>query len=363
MAKTGETWNFTYNTDGLRTSRSNGTTTYNYVYNNGQLRKMTVNGQPLIFRYGADGKPYSLRYAGVDYLYILNAQGDVIGIANTSGTQVVSYAYDPWGNILSVTDSTTSGLGQLNPLRYRGYVYDNETGLYYVQTRYYNPEIGRWINADDPAYLGADGTHLSYNLFAYCQNNPVQYSDTTGTFINTITGALVGAIVGAINAAIKGDDVLAGAAIGAATGALAGVAADVAIATGGVGGLAIAALGGAISSGSNYAATELVNDRSVNGANFALEATVGAVANVLTFGLGKGSLTPRAGKLLSNMKSDFMNSVMKGTTKSVAGKTVSRSAPIVKKIVAKNSLMATDETAVIAFGAWYNSNAWGMLLQ
>ncbi len=177
MAKTGTTWNFTYDADGLRTSRSNGTTTYNYVYNNGQLRKMTVNGQPLIFRYGADGKPYSVRYGGTDYLYILNIQGDVIGIANTSGTQVVTYNYDAWGDLLSVSGSMASTLGQMNPLRYRGYVYDTETGLYYVQTRYYNPEIGRWINADGQL---ANDSLTGFNLFAYCGNNPIARIDPTG---------------------------------------------------------------------------------------------------------------------------------------------------------------------------------------
>ncbi len=177
MAKTGTTWNFTYDADGLRTSRSNGTTTYNYVYTNGQLRQMTCGTNELVFGYGVDGRPYALQYNGTYYYYLLNLQGDVIGIANTGGTQVVSYTYDAWGDILSVTGSEAATLGAMNPLRYRGYVYDSETGLYYVQTRYYNPEIGRWINAD-----GQLSTQqlTGANLFAYCNNNPLMYIDSTG---------------------------------------------------------------------------------------------------------------------------------------------------------------------------------------
>lgn len=187
--------------------------------------------------------------------------------------------------------------------------------------------------------------------------------DAEGTFVNTITGAIVGGIIGAISAWKSGDDIWAGIGIGAGTGALAGLAADAAIATGGIAGVAIAAGLGAVASGTNYAATELANGRNIEVDKLALEATVGAAANLLTFGVGGGSITPRGGKLLSNMVSDFTGCIMKGTTKIVAGTPVLRSAPIVKRIVANNSLMAMAETAVIGFGAWVNSNAWGMLLQ
>ena len=108
--------------------------------------------------------------------YVTNLQGDVVQIRQGT-TPVVNYTYDAWGKLLTISGDLASTLGTHNPLRYRGYVYDTETGLYYVSSRYYDPEIGRWINADDTAYLGADGTPLSYNLFAYCVNNPVNRTD------------------------------------------------------------------------------------------------------------------------------------------------------------------------------------------
>ena len=89
--------------------------------------------------------------------------------------------FDSWGKLLSTSGSLASTLGKNNPFRYRGYVYDEETGFYYVSSRYYDPEIGRFINADDIAYLGMGGL-TSYNLFAYCGNNPVMGYDPYGTF-------------------------------------------------------------------------------------------------------------------------------------------------------------------------------------
>jgi len=109
--------------------------------------------------------PYAVKYNGTVYYYITNLQGDVLHIVNASGTPVVSYTYDPYGKPLTATGSLASTLGTHNPLRYRGYVYDNETGLYYVSSRYYDPEIGRWINADSLVSTGQG--ILGYNMFAY----------------------------------------------------------------------------------------------------------------------------------------------------------------------------------------------------
>ncbi len=100
---------------------------------------------------------------------------------NTSGVKVVEYTYDAWGNPLTVTGSMATTLGQYNPLRYRGYVYDVDTGLYYLQSRYYNPKIGRFINADGLVSTG-QGV-LGNNMFAYCGNNPVNYVDPTGQWL------------------------------------------------------------------------------------------------------------------------------------------------------------------------------------
>lgn len=91
----------------------------------------------------------------------------------------MTYSYDSWGSISSTDGTMASSLGKLNPLRYRGYCYDEETGLYYLQSRYYSPDIGRFINAD--GQFGED--ILGSNLFAYCANCPINYSDYFGTAI------------------------------------------------------------------------------------------------------------------------------------------------------------------------------------
>ena len=253
------TVDYTYNSDGIRTRKyefnGNGQYLYdrNYVLDGSTIVKETVryssalNGEStttLEYYYDESGIA-SLRYNGTIYYYIRNLQGDVIGILDNSGEAVVEYTYDAWGNILSVTGSLASAVGQANPFRYRGYYYDTETGLYYLNSRYYDPQVGRWINADNTAFLGADGTPLSYNLFAYCKNNPVMGYDPTGYFswtdvfntaaVVTIAALAVIAIVGsggaaappllAAASAIAGTTVTAAAATTIATGvAITGVA-------------------------------------------------------------------------------------------------------------------------------------------
>ncbi len=129
--------------------------------------------------YSAAGYPYALKYTGTLYYYITNLQGDVLHIVNTSGTPVVSYTYDPYGKPLTTTGTEATTLGAHNPLRYRGYVYDTETGLYYLQSRYYDPEIGRFINGD--AFASTGQGIIGCNMFAYCGNNPVVFFDPFGT--------------------------------------------------------------------------------------------------------------------------------------------------------------------------------------
>ena len=181
-----ETWSFIYNADGLRTGRSNGSTTYSYVYNGSSLSQMTVNGNTLYFAYDASGTPLSVTYNGTSYYYATNLQGDVTAILDGSGTAVVQYTYDAWGNILSATGSLSGTLGICNPLRYRGYVYDTETRLYYLQSRYYDPTLGRFISAD--AFASTGQGILGNNMFAYCRNNPVIRKDASGTDDVRVTG-------------------------------------------------------------------------------------------------------------------------------------------------------------------------------
>ena len=168
--------------------------------------------------------PYSLIYNNgtttTTYYYITNLQGDVMYLVDASGNEVAAYDYDPYGKISSATGS----MSEINPLRYRGYYYDSETGFYYLQSRYYDPQIGRFINVD--SQLNTAAGILGFNLFAYCNNNPTKFTDSDGRFpffaITAAIGAVVGAVVGGVVAAKKGGNVWAGIGIGAAAGALIG---------------------------------------------------------------------------------------------------------------------------------------------
>ena len=110
--------------------------------------------------------------------YLKNIQGDVEEIVDKNGNSVVKYAYNEWGKLLSITGSMAAAGGRINPIRYRGYYYDGETGYYYLQSRYYNPDICRFINADEPS-LNALGfcSVNNINLFSYCNNEPVNNID------------------------------------------------------------------------------------------------------------------------------------------------------------------------------------------
>ena len=359
------TASYTYDEQGVRSSKTvNGVaTTFSY---NGSLLMAQVQGSGTsqvkqLFSYDANGDVVSVNYNGTEYYYLRNGQTDIVGLMDASGNRVVEYTYDAWGKLISITGTLATSLGADNPFRYRGYYYDTETGLYYLMTRYYDPEVCRFISAD--VYMTTGQGVLGGNMWAYCLNNPTIYIDTVGTFVNTIIGGFIGGIVGGITAACNGDNFWAGVGIGAATGALAGLAADVAIATGGVGAIAIAAVGGAIASGSNYALTEVVNGRKVDGGTLAVEATVGAAFNVLTFGVGGGSLKKAVGSTvkstISTMKNNLSNAIMANTTRKVAGVTVAKSIRGIAKNVAKNIIKETITTAIITGGATITSKTIG----
>ncbi len=172
------TLSFKYDSSGIRTSKTvNGTQT-KYTYIGTTLVSQKTGNEVINFAYSAGGAPYGFTYNGVSYFYLLNLQGDVIGIYDSTGTIVVQYLYDSWGKLISITGSLADTIGVKNPLRYRGYYYDTETSLYYLQSRYYDPETCRFINADSLLIAGdyLQGT----NMFAYCLNNPVMYVDPTG---------------------------------------------------------------------------------------------------------------------------------------------------------------------------------------
>ena len=177
------TWEFTYDANGMRTRRTDGVMDYRYIYNGSQLSQLTVTDDwqqthVLYFAYSADGTPLSVTYNGTTYYYVTNIQGDVVAILDAAGNSVVTYTYDAWGNPLTTGGSMEYPLGFFNPLRYRGYVYDQETNLYYLQSRYYNSEWCRFLNAD--RFVSTGQGVLGNNMFAYCGNNPIMFVDPTG---------------------------------------------------------------------------------------------------------------------------------------------------------------------------------------
>ena len=186
-------YTYAYDGDGNRISKTVDGVTTDYYYIDGKLLGLKKGQDTLLFLYDETGTAYGFLHNGTLYYYDINLQGDVVGIYNGSGNLVASYTYDVWGAPELTSDNA---IATLNPLRYRGYFYDEETGFYYLQSRYYNPEVGRFINAD--GYVQTpNGDMTSTNMFVYCGNDPVNYHDPSGEFFAV---ALLGATIGGIAA-------------------------------------------------------------------------------------------------------------------------------------------------------------------
>jgi RHS repeat-associated protein len=177
---------FTYDENGIRTSKTiNSETTY-YNIVGGTILAQSNSTETIIFQYNSFGKPFGFIYNGSQYYYITDNFGSILAVINSSGNILAAYSYDEWGKPIetnyTVSNNTTGGkAARANPLRYRGYYYDTETGYYYLQSRYYDPEIGRFINADTPEIAQqSKNEYAGLNLFAYCCNDPVNNCDPTG---------------------------------------------------------------------------------------------------------------------------------------------------------------------------------------
>ncbi len=185
----GVTANYTYDVDGLRTSKTVNGVKHEYYYVGSRLQYEKFGTNELRFFYDSYGDPAGVRYKNggttTDYYFVCNWRGDVIRIYDGAGTVVANYNYDAWGNVISVTDANgaaitdSTHIANVNPLRYRGYYYDFESGLYYLRSRYYDPEIGRFINGDVVIAID-DDCLISSNIFAYCLNNFTGYDDQSG---------------------------------------------------------------------------------------------------------------------------------------------------------------------------------------
>ena len=174
---------YTYDDAGMRTSKTVNGIESTYLYLDGKLHGEVRDGHHIHYSYDSYGNLSVIKYYTNDtdyYIYYVmtNVFGDVVSIHNANGTKVASYEYDAWGNVMAMTDTTGIGIAAINPIRYRGYYYDSETGLYYLSSRYYDPQVGRFINADGYVSTGQDIT--GYNMFTYCGNNPVSRIDMTG---------------------------------------------------------------------------------------------------------------------------------------------------------------------------------------
>ncbi|MBR6666198.1 MAG: RHS repeat-associated core domain-containing protein, partial [Lachnospiraceae bacterium] len=170
VSSDGTTITYTYDVDGTRSVKRVGDVSHTYIWEDGRPLQECVSGNTgihsagtiMYFYYDMNGRPYALQYNGTIYYYLLNAQGDVIRMIDSTGATVASYEYDPYGNIVSATGT----MAEANPLRYRGYYYDSETDFYYLNSRYYDPKTGRFINAD--SYVSTGQGIMGYNMFAYC---------------------------------------------------------------------------------------------------------------------------------------------------------------------------------------------------
>ena len=189
---------YVYNEDGLRLRKTvNGTDT-EYYYNGSVLMYMiTGSGSTAIqqrFSYDAAGNLVAVVYkvgSGTSYIYyyLRNAQGDIVKLIDSSGNTVVEYLYDSWGKIIATTGSLANTVGANQPFRYRGYVYDTETGWYYLQSRYYDPTTCRFISAD--VLLSTGQGVLGHNSFAYCLNNCISRRDETGCVSSSFSGEAI----------------------------------------------------------------------------------------------------------------------------------------------------------------------------
>ncbi len=189
ISKNDDKISYTYDSDGLRASKDVNGTKSTFEYVNGNLLYEKRGNAKLYFWYDSNNNLSEVCYinsggTGQAYYAMCNSRGDVEDLYDSSGNLAVHYTYDTWGKMISVTDKNgkvitdKNNIGNINPIRYRSCYYDTETGYYYLQSRYYNPEVGRFLNAD--VYATTGDSVIATNTFAYCSNNPVMFSDYNG---------------------------------------------------------------------------------------------------------------------------------------------------------------------------------------
>ena len=232
---------YTYNANGIRTSKTVGGVKHTYALDGTKILCEAWNNNTIIPLYDNEDSVCGIVYNDEPFYFQKNLQGDIIGIMNKDAHSVAKYSYDAWGVCTVTQDASDIAIATVNPYRYRGYYYDAETSLYYLQSRYYDPAVGRFVNGDDPEYTINQHGSIEHNLFCYCVNSPANYTDSYGNIAMitcVLVGALIGLILGGATGAcisyakykqVKLKYILIGAGIGAAVGAAAGYAVGVAI--------------------------------------------------------------------------------------------------------------------------------------
>ena len=287
------TYAYTYNDEGIRTSKTINGVTHTYHLSGSQIVAEEWGNNLLVYLYDAEGAPLGMQYRNTSYAanvfdtywFEKNMQGDIVAVYNDAGTLLISYLYDAWGNVTTTySNGGASTNAVYNPFKCRGYYHDSETGFYYVSSRYYDPEIGRWVSPEPNVYNGEfdEGAGLiGYNVYAYCANNPVNCYDPTGEFvISTLlicvaAGAIIGGTIGGIAGNAYADSK-----------GYTGWDKTKSILTGiGIGGLAGGALG-------YFAAPAVVSATGVAG----ISITSGGISTIAAFGTSFGKL----GTLIAN---------------------------------------------------------------
>ena len=361
-------YTYKYNAAGQRTSKTKtySTTgesiTTEFIYEGDLLvgQKTSDGKGDMTFLHDDTGAYIGLIYEGAEYYYMKNVQGDIIGIVDAEGVIQAVYTYEPFGKLFSI--ETKSGflrydgdwsVGGMNPIRYRGYYYDYDTKLYYLNSRYYDPYVGRFLNADDTDTLLCSPYELTdKNLFAYCDNNPIMRVDYIGDFwmlIGGAIGALVGGAVSAVSQYVttgKIDWRVVG--VNAAAGAISG-----AIASTGVG--LFASIGiNAVLGGGTYVAEQVIKREKITVGGVVASTASGAISGIIG---GKGTnakgLSAAWGSAKKGISRELRRANVKYATKQIAKYTV-------KKVTIKRMAAISISRFVIgAIGGTYSRGKFG----
>ena len=290
---------FVYNDEGIRTSKTVNGVKHTYYLNGSQIVAEQWADKLLVFTYDASGSPIGMSFRNDSYAadqwdvywFEKNLQGDILSVYDSTGQQVAYYSYhDAWGNHTDYTTSSATEGARYNPFRYRGYYYDTDLGMYYLQSRYYDAKICRFISPDYADVITATPMALTdKNLYAYCDNNPVMRIDNGGAFwhiaVGAVAGALISVVVKVVSNAIEGKSLTDGLATAMLSGAASG-----ALASTGVGIVGMVAGNAAISMAENTA-NQIIENKGFNNfdvGDMLIDGAIGGVLGALG-GAGKGT--------------------------------------------------------------------------